>query len=78
MPVKSYILLPTEGKKNELIQALKKFNSCSSYPAENRDIVIVVTDTADEAQEEKLMEHINAIPALKHITLVSGFMSNQA
>jgi nitrate reductase NapAB chaperone NapD len=75
MPVKSYVVLPLEGKKDELAKALENLRSCDIYPAQNEDLLVVVTDTDDDQQEEQLVESLQALPYLKHLTLVSGFTS---
>jgi nitrate reductase NapAB chaperone NapD len=78
MPVKSYVVLPMEGKMPELTKALRKLGSCDIYPAENKDLLIIVTDTDDDQQEEQLTESLQALPYLKHLTLVSGFTTSLA
>ncbi len=77
MPVKSYLAQAFEGKKEALVQTLSGLPSCEYYPAENEDLVVLVTDTSDEAEEKILQDILNEIPELKHLSLVSGFMSNQ-
>ena len=76
MPVKSYLAHAFAGKKDALVLALAKLPACEYYVAENEDIVVVVTDTPDEQEDKVLYEHLNDIPALKNLSLVSGFMSN--
>jgi nitrate reductase NapAB chaperone NapD len=73
MPVKSYIVQPLEGKMKELTQSLGKLKSCDIFPALNEDLLVVVTDTEDDHQEEQLVDNLQALPYLKHLTLVSGF-----
>ncbi|WP_242204160.1 hypothetical protein [Aestuariivivens insulae] len=73
MPIKSYLAHPHEGKKQELIDALLALKNCEVIPAENKDILIVITDTADNYQDEILKEQIEAIASLKLLAMVSGF-----
>lgn len=77
MPVKSYLAQAFDGQKDALVEALGKLPGCESYAAENEDIVVLVTDTPDEEEEKLLQDALNEIPALKDLSLVSGFMSNQ-
>ena len=67
MPIKSYLAHPLEGKKEELQQA------CEIIPAENKDVLVVITETATDAEDKKLKETIETIKSLKLLALVSGF-----
>ncbi|MBJ6367267.1 hypothetical protein [Snuella sedimenti] len=73
MPIKSYLAHPHTGKKNALITALSKIANCEVIPAENRDLLIVVTDTNSKVEDENLKETIEAIESLKLLVMVSGF-----
>lgn len=73
MPIKSYLAHPHDGKKAELLQALLNLYNCEVIPAENKDVLIVVTDTDDNIQDEKLKAQIEAIGSLKLLAMVSGF-----
>ncbi len=77
MPIKSYLAHPHDGKKAELVDALSQLNACEVLPATNEDILVVVTDTLDDASEEILKEKIDKIDSLKLLALVSGFNSPQ-
>lgn len=73
MPVKSYLAHPHEGKKHKLIEALSKLEQCEIVPAQNQDLVIIVTDTESNIEEDHLKEQIEAIDSLKLLAMVSGF-----
>jgi len=73
MPIKSYLAHPLEGKKTELIKAISDISQCEVIPAENEDVVIIVTETNTKDEEEKLKEQLEAIGSLKLLALVSGF-----
>lgn len=73
MPIKSYLAHPHDGKKADLINALSNMANCEVIPAENKDLLIVVTDTDDLTEDEQLKEDIEAIDSLKLLALVSGF-----
>ena len=73
MPIKSYLALPLNGRKEELMSALKKFNQCEVVPAKNQDVLALVTETSNDKEEEILKEKIEAISSLKLLSLVSGF-----
>ncbi len=73
MPITSYLVHPHEGKKTELTQVLLQLEQCEVIPAENKDILILVTDTDNKNQEALLKEKIEAISSLKLLAMVSGF-----
>ncbi len=73
MPVKSYLAHAITGKKEVLMNALLSLGQCDVVPAENQDILALVTETADEEEEALLKEKIEALDSLKLLALVSGF-----
>ncbi|MBR9855585.1 hypothetical protein EZV76_16345 [Flagellimonas alvinocaridis] len=77
MPIKSYLAHAITGKKTELMHALKSMEQCEVVPAENQDVLALVTDTANEQEDELLKEKIEAIESLKLLSLVSGFNAPQ-
>ena len=77
MPIKSYLAHAIEGKKEELLTALKSLSQCEVVPAENQNILALVTDTATDQEEEILKEKIEALSSLKILSLVSGFNTPQ-
>jgi len=75
MSIISYLVYPQEVKKNELLKNLSLFNNCEVIPAENEDILVLVTDTFNNKEEEELLEKIDALESLKLRSMVSGFNS---
>jgi len=73
MPIKSYILHFEESKKDILLQELQKLENCEVIPAKNHQVVVLVTDTANEELDNKLYNQLLEIQGLKHLSLVSGF-----
>lgn len=73
MPIKSYLAHPHDGKKEDLIKALSAINQCEIIPAENKDVLVVVTETEDDEEDKNLKEKIEALNSLKLLALVSGF-----
>lgn len=73
MPIKSYLAHPHDGKKDNLETALKALACCEVIPANNENLLIVITDTNNLKQDEQLKETIEAIASLKLLALVSGF-----
>lgn len=75
MPIKSYLAHPFEGKKGELINELSNLKNCEIIPAENKDVLILVTDTNSKLEETQLKDKLDTIKSLKLLAMVSGFNS---
>ena len=72
MPIKSYLAHAVGGRRDELARGLAGLEGCAIVPAINRDVVVLVTDTPDDAAEEALQERLTRLPALQCLTLVAG------
>jgi len=77
MPIKSYLAHPVAGRKEELMTALLSIGQCEVIPAENQNVLALVTDTQTEKEDEILKEKIEALTSLKLLALVSGFNTPQ-
>ncbi|MCT4698563.1 hypothetical protein [Tenacibaculum haliotis] len=73
MPIKSYLAHPHEGKKEELQKALSFVSGCEIIPAENKNVLVLVTETKDDTEDKSLKETIETLDSLKLLALVSGF-----
>ncbi|CAM1333064.1 hypothetical protein [Tenacibaculum aestuariivivum] len=73
MPIKSYLAHPYEGKKEALQKALALLNGCEVIVAENKNVLVVITDTVNDITDKNLKESIERLSSLKLLALVSGF-----
>ena len=73
MPIKSYLAFPQDDYKEELKLELEKIDGCEAIEAENKDLLIVVTESSDEKKDDILLAKIRDTKFLKHISLVAGF-----
>jgi nitrate reductase NapAB chaperone NapD len=72
MPVFSYLAYPKKGAKQELLNDLAALEFCEVTPAENENILILVTDTPDEATEKELQEKLNELKTLESLGMTFG------
>lgn len=77
MNIKSYLAQPHETQKNELHLAISKIRNCEVIPARNKDVLIVITETQNKAEDAELLEQLEALKSMKLLTLVSGFNSGE-
>ena len=78
MQIASYLVIPVEGKKEELIQVLRTLTVCEVIPSENADVFILVTETKNKREERKLFEQINNISELQCLMLTYGHFGEEA
>lgn len=76
MPIKSYILHCEDNKKEILKKELLKLSNCEIIPAENQEVIVLVTDTDSEETDKELYNQLLSLKGLKHMSLVSGFDAN--
>ena len=73
MPIKSYLAYPQTGQKKALLNALSNFPECESVPAENQDVVVIVSETNTQLQEKRVEQALNQLPTLAHLSLVAVY-----
>ena len=70
MPVTSYLAYPRPGRRDALARRLKALPQCEAIAAENRNLVMLVTDAPDEEAEQKLRAALEAVEELALLSLV--------
>lgn len=73
MPIKSYVAFPRKGEKDLLIKVLENTEHCEVVPSTNKDVLVLVTDTSNDIEEETLQQILENIEEIEHLNLVSGF-----
>jgi nitrate reductase NapAB chaperone NapD len=72
MPVFSYLAYPKPGAKEQLIRDLAALDYCEATPADNAEILILVTDTPDENQEKALQKKLKKLSSLESLGMTFG------
>ena len=72
MPVFSYLAYPKRGSKEQLIKDLAALDYCEATPADNEEILILVTDTPDEEQEKALQKKLKSLKSLESLGMTFG------
>ena len=72
MPIKSYLAYPVRGRRDALAAALGRLRGCQVFPAVNRDLLVLVTDTPHEAADEALQNTLADVPEIEGLALVAG------
>jgi nitrate reductase NapAB chaperone NapD len=77
VPVFSYLAYPEQGAKEQLLKDLAALDYCEVTPAENEEILILVTDTPDEEKEEGLQKKLNKIKSLQSLGMTFGHTDDE-
>ena len=72
MPVFSYLAYPKRGAKEQLFKDLAALDYCEAPPAENEEILILVTDTPDEDREKALQKELKSLKSLESLGMTFG------
>jgi nitrate reductase NapAB chaperone NapD len=72
MPVFSYLAYPVKGAKEELLKDLAVLEHCEVTPAENEEILILVTDTPDDEKEKELQNKFKKLKSLQSLGMTFG------
>ena len=72
MPVFSYLAYPKQGAKEQLLKDLVALDYCEATPADNQEILILVTDTPDEDQEKALQKKLKKLSSLESLGMTFG------
>ncbi len=72
MPVFSYLAYPKRGAKEQLFKDLAALDYCEATPAENEEILILLTDTPDEDQEKALQKKLKRLKSLESLGMTFG------
>ncbi len=72
MPIFSFLAYPEKGMKDQLIADLSTIAYCEIKPSENKDVLILLTDTPDEETHKSLMDTIKTIGSLQSLSMTFG------
>ncbi len=72
MPILSYLAMPQDGAMEQLCADLATMEYCEIIPADNQEVVVLVTDTPDEKIEKDLQEQLKKVPSLHSLSMTYG------
>lgn len=72
MPIFSYLAIPKNGAKQALSSEIAALDNCEIIPADNQDVIVLVTDTPDETAEEELQDNLKNLQSLQSLSLAFG------
>ena len=72
MPICSYLVYPVKGKFEALSRKLGLLPGCEVHPAENFEVVMLITETKGEAEETQLQDRLKKIKEVQCLALTFG------
>ncbi len=72
MPICSYLVIPAEGATKSVRDRLEGLSGCDVTLAENRDVLILVTDTSGTGEENDLRSRVEAMEGIEALLLTFG------
>ena len=72
MPVLSYLAYPVQGAKEALLNDLAALDYCEVIPADNKEVLILVTDTPDDEKELELQKKLKELKSLQSLGMTFG------
>lgn len=72
MPVFSYLAYPKKGAKQQLHLELAGLAYCEVLPSDNKEVLVLVTDTPDENIEKVLKEKLGQLESLQSLGMTFG------
>lgn len=72
MPICSYLVIPEEGATAKVRARLEEIPACLVVAAENRDVLILVTETGGLEAEEELRSAVEATDGIQALLFTFG------
>jgi nitrate reductase NapAB chaperone NapD len=72
MPIFSYLAYPIQGAKEKLLKDLNSLAHCEAIPSENKDILVLITDTPNDDQEKELQKMLKQLSSLQSLGMTFG------
>ena len=77
MPVFSYLVIPEQGAIDDLLSDLQSMDHCEATPSDNKEIIVLVTDTPDEPAERELQKKLKEIKTLQSLSMTFGHVDDE-
>lgn len=69
--IRSYLVYPESGCRDAVAQALLALG-CDVYPAENRDVIVMVAEHKSLDAQRAFDEHLETVIGVASVAFVSG------
>lgn len=73
MTIRSYLVLVRPGQRDAVAERLRAMPDCDVIPAENRDVIVVVSETPAVEADAMLEERLSGVEGVAGVSLVAGY-----
>ena len=73
MTIQSYLVYPEPGRTAALTTALTQIPGCEVLASENRDLLVLVTESADETAQKSLEAQLENLDGAACLAMVGGW-----
>ena len=77
MPICSYVVVPMPGTAQSTQAALSEIQGCQVVPAENRDVLLLVTETDSSEEDRVLRNRLYDVPGIQALLMTFGEVQAQ-
>ena len=75
MPIFSYLVLPDAGAAGAVAERLAAIPGCEVERAENRELLILLTETSGDDEEQALRASLADVEGIRALSLTFGDLS---
>lgn len=72
MPVCGYVVVAGPGEADATAAALSRIEGCEVVPSENRDVLLLVTDTVSDSEDQDLRRRLEDVPGIQALLMTFG------
>ncbi|HSM04543.1 MAG TPA: hypothetical protein VK858_07965 [Longimicrobiales bacterium] len=72
MPICGYVVVPRKGELAGTAEALSRLEGCEVFPAENEDLLLLVTETESLEADAILRRSLRQSPGIQALLLTFG------
>lgn len=72
MPICGYVVVPRQGESTGTAEALSRIEGCEVFPAENEDLLLLITETDSLEADAALRRTLRRSPGIDALLLTFG------
>ena len=73
MTIQSYLVYPEPGRTPTLTHALRQIPGCEVIPSENRELLVLITESPDDTAQKQLETELETLDGVACLAMVGGW-----
>jgi nitrate reductase NapAB chaperone NapD len=78
MPICSYLVIPEAGATARVSAELSRIPGCDVIPAQNRELLILITETGGREADEALRKEVEGLDGVEALVFTFGEIDSMA